>query len=266
MKISKLRLTADGFSTAEIAQIEAYCDAAQQAGRFNFAVVTVRPKDAEYLCCVSHGEILGQLRPGCVLGDPGAQQVHGQECPCCGPNAQRGPSDPAIQKQWSTFEQKLLGIGGTRVVWRGAEDSLTELLSGGRLFNLPVELLGMPLQICHANAAFLWSEDITGTRLVSGYGLYPDGLWRQHSWCVKCGVLLETNVPMSQYFGIELSKKASAESWFGNFLAARFPALGEAAFKYAKRHYPQVMALLHKYAKQEKRRRRNSFRDLFGKS
>jgi len=264
MKISNSRLKADGFTEAEIRQIEDYCNAARQAGRFNFAVVTVRPKDAEYMCCQSHAEILGQLRPGCVLGDPGAQQVHGKECPCCGPNTQRGPSDPAIQEHWSAFEQKLLALGGTRVVWL-REDFLTELLSRGRPFNLPVELFGMPSNRCHANAAFLWGKDIEGTRLVFGYGLFQDGLWRQHSWCVKNGVLLETNVPMNKYFGIEFSQTASAKAWFDDFLPAQFPELGLAAYGYAIRQYPKVVALLCKYDKQNRRRRRNSFRDLFGK-
>lgn len=58
---------------------------------------------------------------------------------------------------------------------------------------------------CHANSARLWAEDRKARKLLTGYALSPDGLWRRHSWVLdKKGVLLESTEKRTLYFGITL--------------------------------------------------------------
>jgi hypothetical protein len=124
----------------------------------------------------------------------------------------------------------------------------------------------MPVNKCHENAAKVWGKDVKGTQLIHGYALLPeDGFWRQHSWAVKDGKLLETNTPMyEQYFGIELNKEQSARSWVADVLLQNYPQWGPEAQRFA-RLYPKVMALISKLRKQELRRKRRSLRVLFSK-
>ena len=67
----------------------------------------------------------------------------------------------------------------------GVEPDLALLLKKGRLIEQPIQLLNMPLQRCHENAAVVWSKDVAETKIVVGYGLYMDGPWRQHTWAAK---------------------------------------------------------------------------------
>jgi hypothetical protein len=257
-------LKADGFNDTEIRQIEDYCNAAEHAGTVNRQGAVVWLNDAERFVIRTIAEIMDQLRPGCWLDRHAEDETSPDECPCCGEHAKCLPEDEATREQWSAFEQKLLAVGGTRVVWRGAEDDLDQLLARGRLFEQPVKFLNMPVNRCHENAAIVWGKDVENTQLVYGYALYADGLWRQHSWCVQDGTLLETNVAAEKYFGIVLSQKAALKSWVCNFAAQRY-RIGSPAMQRCMRDFPQVVALTRKLEKQHRKRRRHSLRALFNK-
>ena len=60
---------------------------------------------------------------------------------------------------------------------------------------------------CHENAAVLHELD-PKNRVVTGWALSADGIWRQHSWCVtvleEYDVIVETTIPRVSYYGAEL--------------------------------------------------------------
>jgi hypothetical protein len=129
----------------------------------------------------------------------------------------RGPEDPETQRLWQQLEQKLLAIGGKRVSWQGRDVDLARLVQHGRLFTEPVRRKPGERSNCHGNAARLWIRDSDITQLVTGYGLSPDGLWCQHSWIVQNGILYETTVKRTHYYGMVLEDgKEAVKFWISN--------------------------------------------------
>ena len=55
-------------------------------------------------------------------------------------------------------------------------------------------------------------------RLVTGYALSDDGLWRQHSWVMDDQVIYETTVKRTQYYGFVLDPAEAVRFWVTNFL------------------------------------------------
>ena len=256
-------LKAHGFTEEEIRQVEEHCNAAEQSEQTNGTRAAVLLNGACRWSSAAMAEILDSLRPG-IWVNRLKEGEHAEECPCCGENQKRLPEDEPTREAWSELEQKLLSMGGRRVVWVGKEDSLEELLTRGHSFEQAMTFLAMPLESCHENAAVTWGKDVENTKLIYGYGLCRDGLWRHHGWAVKNGTLLETNLPMDRYFGIELSQQQSLESWMGNFLFYHYPIPGPALDR-CLRMYPQVKELLLKAAKKEKRKKRKSLRAVFNR-
>lgn len=70
---------------------------------------------------------------------------------------------------------------------------------------------------CHSNAAGLWSSDLRRYKLVTGYALANDGLWRQHSWVIDSKYLYETTVKAKKYFGVELDDEEALRFWWDNY-------------------------------------------------
>jgi hypothetical protein len=69
---------------------------------------------------------------------------------------------------------------------------------------------------CHLNAVRLWRAeecDAIGT----GYALSADGLWREHSWGVRDGHLVETTEPRIKYLGVVMSDARA--TWFAGWIA-----------------------------------------------
>lgn len=83
------------------------------------------------------------------------------------------------------LEKKLLEYGGARMVPLIPEPHLGILLSGRmELFRNDLWKrvnLNMPSSECHINTATLY-QYFFGSRIIVGYALYNDGLWRQHTW------------------------------------------------------------------------------------
>jgi hypothetical protein len=96
---------------------------------------------------------------------------------------------------WRDLKRTLLGVGGEALVVPPSGTDLQALLvREGREFAAGGARLvpGEPSQ-CHVNAAKLCDQGLADD-LVTGYALSDDGLWRQHSWALKDGTVLETTV------------------------------------------------------------------------
>lgn len=114
---------------------------------------------------------------------------------------------------WATLEKKLLEIAGLAVVaplpfqiesvWP-AWTWTTEMLSQHGMLVEYKRILRRRLarNECHNNARMLHQRDPTNILYATGYGLSDDGLWRNHSWCMRDDVLIETTISRMMYFGM----------------------------------------------------------------
>src|ERR1700683_1816072 len=116
----------------------------------------------------------------------------------------------------------LLGIGGIHLVappW--PDEGVPLLIEDGFVMAGPVVRRAMKECGCHTNIAEVWANgrhQLVG--IGTGYSLRDDGLWRQHSWGVRRGGLLETTASRAKYFGILLQHWA-ADSFATANLAPR---------------------------------------------
>jgi len=109
------------------------------------------------------------------------------------------------------LHKKLLSMGGDFVVLINEPD-LEDILARGLLFNnCQVKLRQMQLSHCHSNVAYLWDKN-RKVKIVTGWALSDDGLWRQHSWALKNKTIIETTEVRLKYFGFTLTD-AEAEQF-----------------------------------------------------
>jgi hypothetical protein len=120
----------------------------------------------------------------------------------------------ASQPKFATLADRLMALGGAHVVATFEED-LDTLLGRGSVREGPVRFLKGRASHCHANAAALYEAD-PANRVVTGWALSEDGLWRQHSWCERARSLVETTERRVAYFGIELGDDEADEFCFNN--------------------------------------------------
>jgi len=123
----------------------------------------------------------------------------------------------------STFHaklrRKLLSMGGEEVVLLPQRKaSVEKILKRGFIqAGKSVNLRRGERSQCHANAATLWKENPEEVQIVTGYALTKDdGLWRQHTWALEKGRIIETTVKRSIYFGCALSRAESEEFHYLN--------------------------------------------------
>lgn len=116
------------------------------------------------------------------------------------------------------LKKKLLAIGGDFVVLLPDPD-LKKILKRGRMFKpSKIQMLNMASSRCHSNVSEIWSGDGTKKmKIVTGWALSDDGLWRQHSWLLRGKTLLETTVPRDKYFGFVLTEKEAEKFFFDNW-------------------------------------------------
>ena len=111
---------------------------------------------------------------------------------------------PALQ----TLRERLLAVAGHELVPPLERDpDLDEVLARGRTSDGRVARRrpGLPSE-CHSNVAQLYLRNPDSFRIVTGYALSPDGLWRQHSWALDAGdTPVETTDERVLYFGFVLS-------------------------------------------------------------
>ena len=129
----------------------------------------------------------------------------------------------ADQPRLQVLVDQLLELGGWFCVFREPpEPHLDQLLARGRVFT-PARLLRRPGRSsgCHGNAAAEWLK-CDDLRIVTGYALSDDGLWRQHSWgLLTDDRVVETTVARLRYFGAILTDPAAAEFVLANFVVPR---------------------------------------------
>lgn len=104
-----------------------------------------------------------------------------------------------------SLKHRLLDIGGWAVCLPRIEDDLKKIMTRGRKF--AGRSISMPGEdcACHSNSAFLWDANRDQLYICTGYALSKDGMWRQHSWCVKptkkSWRVVETTLKRIQYYG-----------------------------------------------------------------
>ena len=126
------------------------------------------------------------------------------------------------EPRWLALRERLLSIGGKEIVVGFAEYfsdgiSPSALTKRARLFDARgvLKVTGAGGE-CHHNTAalcsgeqlwrFLRRRDLPKVKIATGWALYEDGLWRNHSWGVTTdGTVVETTVPFAAYFGVVLS-------------------------------------------------------------
>lgn len=100
------------------------------------------------------------------------------------------------------LRSKLLELDGVGFVPPPSEPDMELILKEGQVFDGKGALLvpGKPSN-CHMNVRLFWLEHGPAVQVMTGYCLSPDGLWRQHSWAVKGGAIIETTMRRLKYFG-----------------------------------------------------------------
>ena len=119
------------------------------------------------------------------------------------------------------LSSKILSLGGTRIIMPRCEEDTPKLISRGQFWLGDKALLnlGEPSQ-CHRNSALLWEANRDKLKICTGYALSPDGIWRQHTWCIwaKPGInkIVETTVKRVIYFGYVMTEEECEEflSWY----------------------------------------------------
>src|SRR2546426_4413955 len=110
------------------------------------------------------------------------------------------------------LERELLAVGGEAVVFPPslAPSSVfpfERIVRDGQVWRLHrARIPGRPSG-CHENSAAEWWRSRGRAQIVTGWALTShDGLWRQHSWCIRDRRILEpTPCPRSAYFGVVLT-------------------------------------------------------------
>lgn len=113
------------------------------------------------------------------------------------------------------LRDKLLEVGGLEIVPRFEED-LSKLIERGETWDFPVEMEIMDVSRCHQNSAELWSVNPEINKLVTGWALNDDGLWRQHTWIVNDNSIIETTEERLKYFGFMMTEEEAEEFYFNN--------------------------------------------------
>jgi hypothetical protein len=124
------------------------------------------------------------------------------------------------QPEFAALVDRLLAIAGVRVVPPGVPDPhLEQLLGQGQLWEGLAKLVPGTPGRCHENAARLYQRNPARFRVVTGYALSADGLWRQHSWGYDTASrsrrrIMETTERRLRYYGVLLSAaEAGAFVW-----------------------------------------------------
>jgi hypothetical protein len=102
---------------------------------------------------------------------------------------------------------RLLDIGGQEVVFFGTEFDLDALLARGRDFSgerVEARVILGP-SMCHHSASLDWLASRGRVEIATGYALSDDGLWRQHSWGLQEGRVIESTASRVGYLGFVLA-------------------------------------------------------------
>ena len=146
------------------------------------------------------------------------------------------PENEMIKKLLSLREILLKDYGGEEVCLPAHDQDIDKILNRGLLFvindeNKDVgqlvhydEIIGLPSQ-CHRNSCYLYKcEEIQAeyeyaVKIMTGYALSSDGMWRQHSWCIcdigedyiEDSIIIETTEERIAYFGFIMNEDECQE-------------------------------------------------------
>jgi hypothetical protein len=115
--------------------------------------------------------------------------------------------------------QKILlkAAGEVLVIFPFGDPGIDRVLSRGLFFEKTFKKIRGDPGHCHGNAARQWYEHRNKYRIVEGYALFEDGLWRQHTWLIdNKDNAIETTFPRQLYFGAILDEQETLEFAFAN--------------------------------------------------
>lgn len=120
------------------------------------------------------------------------------------------------QPKLAALRDRLLEVGGEAVCFAGYEEDLDMILKRGTLHTSPVICREMRQSKCHFNVAMLWNDTNGKIKIVTGYALSKDGVWRQHTWGCQSDVVIETTELRTHYCGFKLNKAESGKFFYEN--------------------------------------------------
>ncbi len=135
-------------------------------------------------------------------------------------------TDSEYARKWRVLEERLLSFGGKRLVKAGHEPDLASILAWGELIDgSNAAFIKGEKNKCHSNAGFLFEQFPEDTRVMTGYALSKDGLWRQHSWTVDTddNSITETTEMREKYYGFRMTKQESQKFADENEVQEGFP-------------------------------------------
>ena len=121
--------------------------------------------------------------------------------------AKHDSETPGYGEQWQAWRETLIAAGGQEACPPlSPEEDLPLLLTRSQYWpgKGARKVKGAPSQ-CHWNVATLY-DDAAIDSIVTGYALSDDGLWRQHSWGLKDGRIVETTTRRDAYVGYVLTE------------------------------------------------------------
>lgn len=226
-------LASFGFTPAEIADEEAgaeWClEVAMRRGAIRLMGVPGQWGAEVYrLTPTAHRRIFAALdevgaRPGDVVYV--LDWSKNKEVKTSVPDIRHNPLDE-VEKMWRTENYKaarrdpakgevlgrLLQIAPESVVVRLGEalpEDIAGLHAKGRYYSAKgSRVVKMEAIQCHSNSSRLYLEDPKNTTIVTGYALsLRDNLWREHTWALRGGRVIETTMRRRAYFGYPLTSK-----------------------------------------------------------
>lgn len=137
------------------------------------------------------------------------------------------PWEPPDECQPGTGERqtlfvRLLELGGWTALVPFNEPDFSRILMRGQLwYGTDVRRVRGRPHGCHENSALLWRKRRRELRLVTGYALSDDGMWRQHSWCIRpmpsgSWRVVETTTSRVGYYGFVLIDTEADEFYARN--------------------------------------------------
>lgn len=118
------------------------------------------------------------------------------------------------------LQAKLLSLGGDWVALQ-PEPDLEAILNKGQLIKGNVIFKPMAPHNCHGNCAQIWEKAPKIYKIVVGWALSADGIWRQHTWLLKDKTIIETTQPRTMYYGIIFEDKEALKFWVAESLNLR---------------------------------------------
>lgn len=121
---------------------------------------------------------------------------------------------PEVRRAFK-LRDKILTFGGEQVCMPFIDNDTQNIIDRGQLWygDRVIMDYGYTSQ-CHYNSSVIWekqrNDEEKDIRIVTGYALFEDGMWRSHTWCVLVqeeeNIVVETTVEHVAYFGFVLTE------------------------------------------------------------